>query len=294
MSIRAYRPDDAKAVAELAVACARGENDFVLNPLWETSEELDAEFRRFGIAPEEHLWVADPDGNGDLVGLVGFLRRPGDTSAGMICPIVRRGERGRGVGGELLRAAQNAATDSLGIDFVTAGIGTRNRGGYSLLSSHGFRPVRQAFLMRCDRAPESLPEASLQVEPATTEHAGPLCDLYNACDFEPRTPDQMRSVLEDGRHLHWMAWDGEQLIAFVELETHWPERPWVAFVGVDPERRGRGLGTQLVSHALANRFADGARAGLLMLSPANRSAMRAYEKTGFRRFRLIDVLEKRL
>jgi hypothetical protein len=29
-----------------------------------------------------------------------------------------------------------------------------------------------------------------------------------------------------------------------------------------------------------------------MLSPANRTALRTYEKSGFRRFRLIDILEK--
>ena len=31
-----------------------------------------------------------------------------------------------------------------------------------------------------------------------------------------------------------------------------------------------------------------------MLSPANRTALRAYEKVGFRRHRLVDVLEKNL
>ena len=294
MSIRAYRPEDAKAVAELTVACARGENDFVLNPLWETPDELIAEFARFGIPPEEHLLVADPDENGELVGLVGFLRRPKDSSAGMLCPIVERGARGRGVGGELLRAAQKRGAEELGIDFLTAGIGTRNRAGYSLLSSHGFRPVRQAFLMKCDRSPETTPHSELRIEPASAEDAEALRALYNACDFEPRDAAQMRSVLEDRRHRHWGAWKGDELLAFVELEVHWPRRPWVAFVGVEPRERSQGLGTHLVSHALAACFSEGAEAGLLMLSPANRSAMRAYEKTGFRRFRLVDVLEKRL
>ena len=68
----------------------------------------------------------------------------------------------------------------------------------------------------------------------------------------------------------------------------------VAFVGVRKTLRDRGIGTALVSWALGQAFADGAEAGLLMLSPANRTALRAYEKVGFRRFRLIDVLEKAL
>jgi predicted GNAT family acetyltransferase len=87
---------------------------------------------------------------------------------------------------------------------------------------------------------------------------------------------------------------GSEVIAFVELETHWPKRPWVAFVGVEKSRRDRGLGSALVAWLLARQFAAGAKAGLLALSPANRNALRAYEKVGFRRFRLIDALEKRL
>ena len=85
-----------------------------------------------------------------------------------------------------------------------------------------------------------------------------------------------------------------ELAAFVEFETHWPKRPWVAFAGVSKERRDRGLGSALVAWLLARQFEAGAKAALLALSPANRTALRAYEKVGFRRFRLIDALEKKL
>jgi predicted GNAT family acetyltransferase len=82
------------------------------------------------------------------------------------------------------------------------------------------------------------------------------------------------------------------MVAFVELETHWPRRVWVAYVGVVPELRDRGLGSSLVSWSLARRFGTGTQSALLMLSPANRTAVRAYEKVGFRRHRLVDVLER--
>ena len=104
----------------------------------------------------------------------------------------------------------------------------------------------------------------------------------------------MRAVLGDGRHAHAVARADGELVAFVELETHWPRRPWVAFAGVAKERRDRGLGSALVAWLLARQFAAGAKAALLALSPANRTALRAYEKVGFRRFRLIDALEKKL
>ena len=86
----------------------------------------------------------------------------------------------------------------------------------------------------------------------------------------------------------------EQVLAFVELDLHWPRRPWVSFVGVSPAHRDHGLGTALTAWALAQRFDAGATSALLALSPSNRTALRAYEKVGFRLHRVFDVLERGL
>jgi ribosomal protein S18 acetylase RimI-like enzyme len=221
------------------------------------------------------------------------VRRPKATFAGLVCPIVARESRGHGVGGELLRAALRLGA-SLGITLATAAIGTRNRAGYSLLTSHGFRPVRQHFLMRCTAPQQAVepPLAGIAFGEAAADDALAILALYALCGFEPRTPEAMERALADARHAHAVARQEGRVVAFVELETHWPRRPWVAFVGVAPELRDRGLGSSLVSWALARRFATGAQSALLMLSPANRTALRAYEKVGFRRHRLVDVLER--
>jgi ribosomal protein S18 acetylase RimI-like enzyme len=295
MPIRPFRPEDAPALVALALQCARGEADFVLNPLWESEQELFAEFERFGIDPAEHLLVADA-GDGEVLGLVGFLRESGSAAAGMCCPIVRRNQRGRGLGGDLLRAAMAKARQDLGVSLAAAGIGTRNRAGYSLLTSHGFRPVRQHFLMRCDgarRTSEAPPEETLP-EIAKPDDAAEIAALYAACGLGQRSRERMQALLQDGRHAHAVARQEGRVVAFVELETHWPKRVWVAFVGVTPELRARGLGSALTAWALGRQFEQGAESALLMLSPANRTAVRAYEKVGFRRHRLVDVLEKAL
>ena len=293
MEIRPFCRDDALPLAELAAFCARAETDFVLNPYWQNEAELFAEFERFGITPEEHLLVAD-GGGGDVLGLVGFLRRPGAREAGMCVPIVKRGERGKGIGGELLRAARQHAREALGIQLATAGIGTRNRAGYSLLTSLGFRPVRQHFLMRCDASPQPVEDDTdgLSLEPAEASDADAILAIYAQCGFEPRDASGMRATFSDGRHTHTVARHGGHIVAFTELETHWPQRVWVSYVGVSPETRDRGIGTTLVSWSVARQFEAGANTALLMLSPANRTALRAYEKSGFRRHRVVDVLEK--
>jgi len=293
MTIRAFRHQDGPALAKLAAGCQRGETDFVLNPLWDSEAELEAEFARHGIDPEKHLLVAE-SGDGSVAGMAGFLRAPKATLAGLVCPVVSREERGQGLGGELLRAAIELGTSELGIKLVTAGIGTRNRSGYSLLTAYGFRPVRQHFLMRCDEkpAPPAKTVQGIELEPAGPGDVEAIHEIYSACGFETRTPERMRAIFEDGRHVHAVARHGDRVVAFAELETHWPRRVWVAFVGVSSDLRDRGVGSSLVAWTLAGQFDQGAESGLLMLSPANRTALRTYEKVGFRRFRLIDVLEK--
>ncbi len=295
MPVRPFRMEDAPALAALSAECQRGEADFVLNPLWESPEELAAEFRRFGIAPEEHMLVAEA-GDGHVIGLSGFLRRPDATMAGLLCPIVGSGERGRGFGGELLRGALEHGAKELGIKLVVAGIGTRNRAGYSLLTSQGFRPVRQHFLMLCEEAPA---EPKPPVEGLAFAHAGAadtaaIHALYEECGFEARDLAAMQSVVADEHHVHAVARHDGRVVAFVEIEAHWPSRVWVAFVGVSRALRARGVGSALTAWALRHRFDQGAESALLVLSPANRTAFRAYEKVGFRRHRTFDVLERGL
>jgi len=294
MPVRAFRAADAGALVAIARSCARGENDFVLVPLWESERDLFAEFERHGVEPEEHLLVSEA-GDGTVVGCAGYVRRPGASAAGLVCPIVARDARGQGTGGELLRAAL-ARGPELGVKLVSAAIGVRNRAGYSLLTALGFRAARQHFLMRLDDAPVAgkMPIEGLALDEAKPDDADGILALYTACGFEARTPEAMRRALGDGRHAHAVARHGGKVVAFAEIETHWPERPWVAFVGVDALIQNRGVGSALVSWALVRQFEAGAQSALLLLSPGNRPALQAYEKAGFHRHRLIDVLEKGL
>ena len=263
MPIRRFRPADAPALAALALDCARGETDFVLNPLWETADELFAEFARFEIRPEEHLLVADEGDDGEVQGMVGFLRRPRDRSAGMLCPIVRRKERGRGVGGELLRAAQRHGAEQLGIELATAGIGTRNRGGYSLLTSHGFRPVRQAYVMSCEQSPAvpEVPIAGLEIE--TRGPTTPRRSSRSTCRAASRAAARSacaRCSATGATRTRWRARAARWSRSSSSRRTGRSGRGWRSSASTK-ERRDRGLGSSLVAWLLARQFAAGAKAG---------------------------------
>ncbi len=131
-------------------------------------------------------------------------------------------------------------------------------------------------------------------EPAKPGDADAIHAIYESCGFEPRTRAVMGAMLGKPGRAHSVARKEGSVVGFVELDTHWPHRPWVSYVGVEPGLRDRGVGSGLVGWALGREFDAGATAALLLLSPANRTALRAYEKVGFRRFRMVDVLEKRL
>jgi ribosomal protein S18 acetylase RimI-like enzyme len=292
MPIRLFRGEDAGAVVALSAACAKGEPDFVLNPLWESEEEFRTEFERHGTEPGEHLLVAEGMA-GEILGLSGFLRFAGAREAGLLCPIVAKAERGHGLGGQLLRAALDHGT-RLGVGFATAGLGARNRAGFALLTAFGFRPVRQHFLMRCASAPRAELPAGFVFEAAGADDAAAVHKLHSECGLAPREQGDVERALADGRHHFAVARRAGELAAFVELETHWPSRPWLSFVGVSPALRDQGLGSALAAWALAERFEAGASAALLVLSPSNRTALRAYEKVGFRLHRVFDVLERTL
>ena len=292
MPIRLFRASDAPAAAQLSAACAKSEADFVLNPLWETEDELRAEFARHGTAPEQHLLVAEGMSS-EILGLSGLLRFAGAREAGLVCPIVAKAERGHGLGGQLLRSALELGR-KLGVGFATAGLGTRNRAGFALLPAFGFRPVRQHFLMRCEKRPAvELPEGFV-VEQARPEDAEAIHKLHHDCGLAPRSQAELASAFADDRHAFAVARRGGEVAAFVDLEVYWPKRVWVSFVGVSPALRDHGLGSALTAWALAERFDAGASSALLALSPSNRTALRAYEKVGFRLHRVFDVLERTL
>jgi ribosomal protein S18 acetylase RimI-like enzyme len=136
-----------------------------------------------------------------------------------------------------------------------------------------------------------LPEG-VAIGPASPADLGPIHAIYAEAGFPERSPEEMRTALEGGHHAHVVARARGEVVGFVELDAWSRRRVWVSYVGVRPALRERGVGAAMVRTALSRAFASGADHALLLLSPANRAALRAYEKAGFRRTRMIDVLER--
>ena len=108
------------------------------------------------------------------------------------------------------------------------------------------------------------------------------------------------SALAAARVTPYIALQGDEPIGYAQSyvalgagDGWWEEETDPGVRGIDqslgrPELLGRGLGTQLVTALVERLFADPAVSRVQTdPSPANRRAIRCYEKAGFRRLRTI-------
>jgi GNAT superfamily N-acetyltransferase len=112
--------------------------------------------------------------------------------------------------------------------------------------------------------------------------------------FTPETHEEVRIAMHDA--LAWVAVDSEVVQGFVLAEIRYPAVAEITFAAVRPERRGAGIGTELVKRALA----DLERQGIVLVEVKTLDASAGYEpyvstrafweRRGFRQIDCIDPL----
>jgi RimJ/RimL family protein N-acetyltransferase len=100
----------------------------------------------------------------------------------------------------------------------------------------------------------------------------------------PLTPDRIRTWGGPGKQqLLFAEAPGVAPVAYGELNALRAERGeyWLGHLIVDPQQRGRGLGTALTQALLARAFGwHAARRVVLVVFPENRAAIAAYQSAG--------------
>src|SRR4029077_19443119 len=94
-------------------------------------------------------------------------------------------------------------------------------------------------------------------------------------DFEA----SLRLVEDPGRESHVAVRDGE-VVGFLVLITHGALVGYIQSVGVAPQERGRGIGTELVGFAERRLFAEFPNV-FLCVSSFNDGARRLYHRLGY-------------
>ncbi|WP_415948871.1 GNAT family N-acetyltransferase [Streptomyces sp. KLOTTS4A1] len=257
--IRALRPEDAPAAAEVLRAA--------LPFLVTTPEAMVWQSTHAAPASHHRLFVAEKDGELVARGEAGIAHdssTPGQAYANVY---VHPDHRGHGVGGPLLRTAEEHVA-AAGADTVHAWVldAPANR---SFAERRGYRPSRSAHFLRLDLTdgtlpPEAEPPPGVSLVPVTAwaDDPRPLFALDAECTADE--PGDIDIALDD--YEEWLAttWRDPLLdhalsvvavadgvpVAFTAARTDGRTRYSSGMTGTARAHRGRGLAKLAKNHSL--------------------------------------------
>jgi len=223
--------------------------------------------------PESARSLVDPDGFALLVG-------------DQVSVVVRPSARSRGLGTRLLSGLLEQADGAL-VGWSHGGL----PGAAALAAAHGFRPVRELWVMRRPSTiglptlsvPDDVTvrgfqpgdeEALLRVNAAAFAHH-PEQGSMSAADLRERMAEPWFEP--EGLIEAWSA-DGE-LLGFHWTKRHSPALGEVYVVGISPAAQGRGLGKVLT--ALGLIYLGDVESVHLYVEATNTAAVRLYSGLGF-------------
>ena len=170
--------------------------------------------------------------------------------------------------------------------------------GYAVARSY-WRMVRTLDDFRAEAAPP----AGVRLRPVDVARDAVSLHALDARSFAANpgsTPESPREFREE--HLEAHAFDaslsrvavhGEDIAGFL-LAQRWEDEAvgFVDVLAVDPDYQGRGIGTALLSSALAAFASSGLRAAQLGVDSDNPRAVRIYERAGMTVLFQYDVYER--
>jgi mycothiol synthase len=282
-----HRPpshDDAPAVAELVMAYERsyyGATTYSLADLEAEWETLDLE--------RDALVLVD----GERVVAFGSLHDRGELWR--VDGYVHPGERGRGLGTELVSALE-ATASSRGAQRVQNGVMEPDEAGHRLLGRLGYRPVRVFREMRIDLDaqpeppawPEGLvPEAFDPERDAVAFHAAQQEAFADHWEYHPRPFSEWREFHVDRERFDPSLWcvvrDGDEIAAGAICEADRYGGGWVGVLFTRRPWRARGVGRALLRDAFGKFWERGETSiGLGVDAESATGAFHLYESAGMR------------
>lgn len=132
--------------------------------------------------------------------------------------------------------------------------------------------------------------AEIQIRPATTADVGALSQLENACfDSDRISRRSFRWMIEKGHSLLLIAEADSQLAGYVLLLfSQGTSLGRVYSLAVDSAWRQAGIAARLMREAESRALEDGRSFLRLEVRPDNDSAIRLYQKLGYRRFDIVS------
>lgn len=272
---------------------------------------IDGQRSRYGPSddfdPARDVFIVEVDDELIATGRL-CLRVGGDSVRNFIhLGCVRPAWRGRGIGSALLRAKEQrmreiiAARNETAI-YLSRTVAADTEPHYAtLLSDHGYAPVRQHYHMHCPLSGEILTAdlpAGLEVRAVREDHLRAIWGAKQEAFRDhwgsfPATEWHYQSFVDDPDRdvtLWRVAWDGAEVagmalgaIHLAENEHYQRKQGWLEQVAVRRPWRQRGLARALLLLAMRDLQARGMLQAALDVDAGNPTgALRLYESVGFR------------
>ncbi len=101
---------------------------------------------------------------------------------------------------------------------------------------------------------------------------------YTQAHNSPR--EALDRKLKEKDHFLWVSVEGDQVVGTI-MAGYDGHRGWIYSLAVDPEARGKGLGSELVHHAESALEKAGCPKINLQVMPDNRGVVEFYRKLGY-------------
>lgn len=241
-----------------------------------------------GHVAESDLFLAESE-DGRIAGCADVRPEPGIGRA-VIRILVHPGRWHPGLGAALLRRAEERASQ-IGARLAHVNVPEDSGEMKELLAEEGFVPVRRFLELRLKMAclqPVARP-GSLACRELGHGEEEKLARLQNRCfagtwGYNPNTVEQVTYRLSMSDCCYGgvvLLWEGSEPIAYC-WTTIDARRGRIYMIGVDPSRRGKGLGRGVLAAGLESLESRDVQAVELTVDSENREALRLYEEAGFR------------
>ena len=278
MNVRSFTDADAAAVADLT---ALDEERFYPGRPRVTGEDI-LTFQQWS----KEAWVWEEDGRVVASATFGVHGDAADVR-GIV------GERGRGIGSEILERGE-AFARAAGVEKILTGAAEPNADARALFEGRGYREVRRFYEMAIELTEEPsvpvLPDGLVLDELREGEQRA-FYDALNEAFAEhwgwhPTPFDEWNEIRNDQHHdelgpLWFVVRDGEDLAAITRNEAQVAGGGYVGAIGVRPGWRGKGLAKALLQRTFAEFWQRGTTRVTLGVDSENETgATHLYERVG--------------
>ena len=293
-TIRNYRPADFSDFVRLAMEAETHE------PLGRctSSHTLGESLKQPNFSPEQDIFVAEINGN-----IFGFMNVTSEQYTGRVildC-LVHPEHRRRGLATKLLDCATLRARE-LKAKVAHANIREDNKVARDVLSGLGFRVVRRFLELRLRLDDFNIPGlindtySYHRLRPGDEEN---LTRLQNRCfadtwGYNPNTPEEIvqrfnisQSSLDDVI----LIYDANKPVGYCWAfachgDENAAEKEWrIYMLGVDPDYRGRGIGSKILLAGLSHLKKRGIQLAELTVDSENKAACSLYYSVGFKHWK---------